>query len=137
MGSRRVCGHGIWGGVFALTLAAGCSPPADPPSAMTGADVADFQSSISEADTVLVDFWAPWCGPCVQMAPEIAALKKDPPVEMDVVKINIDEDSETASRFGVSAIPHVFVLHDGRVVADQVGFTDQAGLRDLIRDSVD
>ena len=72
--------------------------------------------------TVLVDFWASWCGPCMMLAPvleEIAAEKSD---SLTVGKVNVDEEPELARRFGVSSIPTLILMKDGRPVSQTVGY---------------
>lgn len=81
-----------------------------------------FHSEVLEARTpVLVDFWAPWCGPCRALAPIIDEIAKDYGGRVKVAKINVDENPETASNYGVRSIPTLLVLKDGKVVKTQVG----------------
>lgn len=69
---------------------------------------------------VLVDFYAEWCGPCKMLARELAKFEQEVD-EVKVVKVNVDENSEMASAFGVRSIPAIFYLEDGEVINKQVG----------------
>lgn len=85
------------------------------------------------AGWVLADFWAPWCGPCRAMMPDLDALAAEFAGQVTFVKINIDENPELAERFRVQAIPQVYLFRDGGVIA---GFNGRAS-RDDIRDWID
>ena len=81
---------------------------------------------------VLVDFWAEWCGPCRQIAPAIEALA----AEVDTVtfaKLNIDENPESPSRFGVRGIPTLMLFKDGRLAGTKVGVQSKGQLLEWIR----
>ncbi|HEX7409418.1 MAG TPA: thioredoxin [Candidatus Binatia bacterium] len=70
---------------------------------------------------VLVDFWAPWCGPCKAIAPVVADLAKEYAGRLKVVKINIDDHQQTPSRYGVRGIPNLILFKDGQVRDQIVG----------------
>ena len=81
----------------------------------------NFQKEIMESDrTVLVDFWASWCGPCRIVAPIVDEIAEEHP-EIKVCKINVDEEGELAAQFGVMSIPSLFVIKDGKVTNQSVG----------------
>lgn len=91
------------------------------------------QEVLSSAVPVLIDFWAPWCGPCRMLAPVIEELSKEANGEFKVCKINVDEEPELASEFGVMSIPTVVVLKDKKVVNTAVGFRPKEELLDLLK----
>lgn len=94
---------------------------------------ASFEADVLRSDKpVLVDFWAAWCGPCRQIAPSLEAIAAEYGDEIEIVKLNIDENPETAAKYGVMSIPTLNVYQGGDVVKTIVGAKPKAAiLRDL------
>ena len=96
----------------------------------------DFDTAVAKADVAIVDFWAPWCGPCRTMAPDlerVAAEHRDDGVL--VAKVDVDEQRELGERFRVMSVPTLLVFREGQLVDRFVGATPAAGLRAAIRDA--
>ena len=81
---------------------------------------------------VLLDFWAPWCGPCRMLAPELKALAAEYAGRVVVGKVNVDEEPELAAAFRVASIPTVVVIRDGKVVRTSVGYKPKEALAALL-----
>jgi thioredoxin 1 len=94
---------------------------------------ATFDEEVLASDKpVLVDFWAEWCGPCRMIAPSLEAIAAQHPEDITIVKLNIDENPETAARYGVMSIPTLNVYKGGEVAKTIVGAKPKAALeRDL------
>lgn len=90
-----------------------------------------FTSETSEG-VVLVDFWAPWCGPCKMIAPVLEELDAELAGKAKIVKLDVDENQETAGKFGVMSIPTLLVVKDGEVVDQVVGFQPKEALAELL-----
>lgn len=92
-----------------------------------------FQSEVLENDgQVLVDFWAPWCGPCQMLGPIIEEIGEENKDKVKVVKLNVDEEPQIASQFGISAIPTVILFDKGKVKQSMVGFRQKQDYLDAI-----
>ena len=82
----------------------------------------NFQAEVLESEVpVLVDFWAPWCGPCRMVAPVVEEIAKERGEALKVVKLNIDENNETAIKFNVMSIPTLIVFNHGQVAKTVIG----------------
>jgi thioredoxin 1 len=91
-------------------------------SAAAAVTTADFDKEVLESDVpVLVDFWAVWCGPCRLIAPAVDAVAEEFAGKAKVLKLNVDENHEIASRYGVQSIPTLIVFKGGQRVGELVG----------------
>lgn len=92
----------------------------------------NFQEEVMNSDKpVLLDFWAPWCGPCRMVVPiveEIAEERSD----IKVGKVNVDEQPELASQFGVMSIPTLVVMKNGKIVSQAAGARSKSGILELL-----
>ena len=92
-----------------------------------------FEDEVLKSDTpVLVDYWAEWCGPCKMIAPVLDEIAKDYSGKLKICKLNIDENAETAPKYGVRGIPTLMLFKDGNVEATKVGALSKTQLCDFI-----
>ncbi|OWR30505.1 thioredoxin [Saccharibacillus sp. O23] len=82
--------------------------------------------------TVLVDFWAPWCGPCKMLAPILDELDGEVGEKVKIAKVNVDDNPETASRFGVMSIPTMIFFKDGQPVDKLIGVNSKEALKGVL-----
>ena len=81
----------------------------------------NFQNEVMNSERkVLLDFWAPWCGPCRMVVPMVEEIAKERP-DIKVAKINVDENPELATRFGIMSIPTLVVMENGKIVNQATG----------------
>jgi len=96
-----------------------------------------FEDDVLKADgPVLVDFWAEWCGPCKMIAPALEEIAKDMGDRVKIVKVNIDENPATPSKYGVRGIPTLMIFSGGEVKGTQVGANPKGKIVDWIEKSI-
>ncbi len=96
-------------------------------------NMANFSAEVLEAkETVLVDFWAPWCGPCRMQAPVLEKFAEANP-DVKVVKINVDDNQELAMEYKIMSIPSLIVFKNGEAVKIAVGLQSKNALEELVR----
>src|ERR1700727_2607752 len=94
---------------------------------------ADWDTDVLKSETpVLVDFWAPWCGPCRQMTPIIDQLADEYQGKAKVGKLNVDDNGQTAMRYQIRGIPALLLFKDGKVVDQRVGAVGKSDLQKML-----
>jgi thioredoxin 1 len=98
---------------------------------------ASFEADVLNSTTpVVVDFWAEWCGPCKMIGPSLEEIAKELGPKAKIVKINIDENPGTPSKFGVRGIPTLMIFKDGKLSATKVGALPKTQLQSWIESSI-
>jgi len=103
---------------------------------MTTTKVTDssFKDDVLDASgLVLVDFWAEWCGPCKQIAPALDEISQEMNGSLKIAKINIDENPNTPTKYGVRGIPTLMLFKDGEIAATKVGASPKSAIEDWIK----
>lgn len=96
-------------------------------------NLSNFKEEVGQG-TILLDFWASWCGPCRMLAPVLEELSSTEGIK--VGKINVDEQAELAAQFNISSIPALFLVKDGKIVNQTVGFQPVSALKDFIHHEI-
>ncbi|MDL2267493.1 thioredoxin [Desulfovibrio sp. OttesenSCG-928-G15] len=99
----------------------------------TNVSDSSFENDVLQSSTpVLVDFWAPWCGPCRALGPVIDELSAEFEGKVTIVKMNVDENPSTASKYSIRAIPTMILFKNGEVVEQITGAVAKANLKDIL-----
>lgn len=111
-------------------------PKADAPLEQNFTD-SDFKTEVSEnKGLVVVDFWAPWCGPCRIVGPIIDELTKEYAGKVKIGKINVDENSQTAGQYGVMSIPSIVFFKNGQPIKTMVGAQSKENYKKAIEETL-
>lgn len=103
-------------------------------SLVISASDVSFQKEVLEATLpVLVDFWAPWCGPCRMMSPVLDEISEELEGKVIVAKMNIDENPQTPGTYGISSIPTLLLFSSGKLVATKIGGLSRTALLDWLK----
>ncbi len=107
-----------------------------PTEQVTAVTNANWKNEVEESKLpVLVDFWAEWCGPCRMVSPVIDALGKKYQGKIKVVKVNVDDNQELASKFGIMSIPTIMLFNNGQPVDSAIGAAPAAHFEMFLRDN--
>lgn len=94
----------------------------------------NFDETVGSGITI-VDFWAPWCGPCKMQTPILEEMASKVDDDVTIAKLNVDEAPQTAGKFGVRAIPTILIMKDGQPVQQMVGLQQEAALASAIENA--
>ena len=100
--------------------------------AIVNATDQNFSEEVQDG-VVLVDFWATWCGPCKMIAPVLEELDQDMGEQVKIVKLDVDENQETAQKYGVMSIPTLLLFKDGEQVDQALGFQPKEQLAEFVQ----
>ena len=125
-------GYGLWMGPADASISSTTTTEKEAAMEITLTKT-NFEAEVLKSDKpVLVDFWAPWCGPCRMLAPVLAEIAEEKADTVKVGKVNVDEEPELAAKYGISGIPAMLLFKDGKVAATSVGFKPKPELKAFI-----
>ncbi len=94
----------------------------------------NFENEVLKSEIpVLLDFWASWCGPCRMLAPVVEEIAEEYDGKAKVGKVNVDDEQELASAFGIASIPTVVVIKDGKIADSSVGYVPKEKLEEMLK----
>ncbi|MBR6655812.1 MAG: thioredoxin [Alistipes sp.] len=111
------------------TQAYASTPESNEQSAVIKVTNDNYQALTKQHELLMLDFWAPWCPPCRALGPHIEALATEYAGKVAIGKCNVDENAELTNKFGISGIPAIFIIKNGKVVDQQVGYCEKEVLK--------
>lgn len=99
----------------------------------TAISLAKFQETVNQDKIVVLKFGATWCGPCVKVDKELGRLADEMGEQIEVLKVDVDQNQDLASRYQVSSIPRIFLVKNGEILGDEIGYQSKDDLRNWIR----
>ena len=116
--------------IFAvMPMAFASSPKSSEKSAVIKVTNGNYTDLAKEHKLLVVDFWAPWCPPCRALGPHIEELAKEYVGQVGIGKCNVDDHRELAQQFGISSIPAIFFIKNGKIVDKQIGYCEKEALK--------